>query len=161
MLKHFPGLGRARGNTDDQPVTIRDDAAAIGSDWSPYARCAAEQRTAVMMSSAAYPALLGRLVPAVLDPRTYARELPRAGVPGSTMTVSDDLEAGALAGSARPAHRALAAGLDLLLFARSEAGSARAYRSLLAEVRAGAIPSSRVRGAAGGVLALKAQLPSP
>ncbi len=161
VLKHFPGLGLARGSTDDRPVTIRDRASTIRRDYTPYTRCAGHTRTGVMMSSATYPALLGRRDPAVLSPRAYARELPRAGVPAATMTVSDDLEAGALAGRSRLVSRALGAGLDLLLFGRSEAGSARAYRSLLGEVRSGAMPRTRVRDAAGAVLELKSQLPSP
>ncbi len=160
-LKHFPGLGRARGNTDDRRIAIGDPAAAIRSDWVPYARCAGQDRTAVMMSSATYPALTGADTPAVLNVRSYARELPRAGVPSSTLTISDDLDAGALAGRARPAARALRAGLDLLLFARAEGSSARAYRGLLAQVRSGAMPQSRVRDAAAAVLRLKGQLPSP
>jgi len=160
-LKHFPGLGRARGNTDDRRIAIDDPAAAIRSDWAPYARCAGQARTAVMMSSATYPALVGADTPAVLNVRSYARELPRAGVPSSTMTISDDLDAGALAGRARPAARALRAGLDLLLFARAEGSSARAFRGLLAQVRSGAMPQSRVRDAAAAVLRLKGQLPSP
>ncbi len=160
-LKHFPGLGRARGNTDDGRITIRDGAAAIRGDWAPYRRCAARSRTAVMLSNATYPALLGPDAPAVLSRAAYARELPRAGVPSTTMTISDDLDAGAIAGRDRPAHRALAAGLDLLLFARAEGSSARAFRGLLAEVRAGALRESRVRDAAAAVLALKASLPRP
>lgn len=158
-LKHFPGLGRARGNTDDGRITIRDGAPAIRGDWAPFRRCGAAPRTAVMMSSATYPALLGPGAPAVLSPATYARELGRAGVPASTTTISDDLEAAAMAGRDRPARRALAAGLDLLLFARTEGASAQAYRSLLADARTGALRGARVRDAAAAVLSLKASLP--
>lgn len=160
-LKHFPGLGRARGNTDDGRITIRTDADAIRRDLVPYRRCGALGLTAVMLSSATYPALLGAGAPAVLTAATYARELPRAGVPSSTPTISDDLDAGAIAGRDRPAHRALRAGLDLLLFARTEASSARAYRTLLTEARSGALSEARVRDAAAAVLALKGSLPPP
>lgn len=160
-LKHFPGLGRARGNTDDGRITIRDEAAAVRADYGPYAACADLPRTAVMMSNATYPKLLGPDAPAVLDARAYSRELRRAGVPAATMTVSDDLEAGAMEGRARVAERALRAGLDVLLYARSEAGSARAYSELLRLVRAGTVPQSRVRNAAAAVLQFKASLPSP
>jgi beta-N-acetylhexosaminidase len=156
-LKHFPGLGRAVGNTDDGRIAITASAARIRSDWAPYDGCAARDRTLVMMSSATYPALLASGAPAVLDPATYARELPRAGVPAATPTISDDLDAGAIAGRDHPARRALRAGLDLLLFASAE-GSAQAYRGLLADARAGTIAEPRVRDAAAAVLALKAAL---
>lgn len=158
-LKHFPGLGRAVGNTDDGRITVAAPAGKVRSDYAPYARCAGAAGTAVMLSSAAYPALLGGSEPAVLSKATYTRELPRAKVPARTLTISDDLDAGAIAGRERPAHRALTAGLDLLLFAARAESSATAYRVLLAEVGAGDLPEARVRDAAASVLALKAELP--
>jgi beta-N-acetylhexosaminidase len=158
-LKHFPGLGRAAGNTDDGHITIPAKAGSIRADYAPYTRCGGASRTAVMMSSATYPALLGPDAPAVMSAAAYARELKRAGVPATTPTISDDLDAAAIAGRTRPAGRALRAGLDLLLYAGSEATSARAYGGLLAQVRSGAVPEARVRAAADAVLRLKAQLP--
>lgn len=159
-LKHFPGLGRAVGNTDDGRITVAAAAARIRSDWAPHTRCAGQDRTLVMMSSASYPALLPGGDPAVLNAAAYARELRRAGVPPTTPTISDDLDAGAMRGREHPARRALLAGLDLLLYASADgASSARAYRGLLADARAGTIPEARVRAAAAAVLALKASLP--
>ncbi|MCW3040047.1 MAG: beta-N-acetylhexosaminidase, partial [Solirubrobacterales bacterium] len=158
-LKHFPGLGRAAGNTDDGRIAITAGAAQVRRDYAPYTRCAAEPRTAVMMSSATYPALLGADAPAVMHPAAYARELPQAGVPATTPTISDDLDAGAIAGRERPAHRALAAGLDLLLYAAGPDGSAQAYAKLLSELRSGDLSTARVRDAAAAVTRLKAQLP--
>ncbi|UTI63539.1 hypothetical protein NBH00_19620 [Paraconexibacter antarcticus] len=157
-LKHFPGLGRAGANTDLERVRIDAPAAALRSDYAPYARCAKEDRTLVMLSNATYPRLLAGDAPAVLDPATYAKELPAAGVPTTTPTISDDLDANAIAGRDRPALRALRAGLDLLLFARSSASSATAHTTLVADVRTGTLPEARVRDAAAAVLALKASL---
>lgn len=158
-LKHFPGLGRAGGNTDDGRITITASAARIRGDYTPYARCAGASRTAVMMSSATYPKLLGAGAPAVLTGAAYARELGRAGVPDSTLTISDDLNAAAISGRQRPAHRALTAGLDLLLYAGDPGASAFAYTKLLAELKAGDLSETRVRNAAAAVLRFKAQLP--
>ena len=76
-----------------------------------------------MVSSAAYPGLTGEAVPAVESPEIYQQELTYASG-AHPVTISDDLQAGALSGSSNPAARALAAGLDLLLYAQSESGSA-------------------------------------
>lgn len=154
-LKHFPGLGHARINTDDAPESVDVAAAALRRDYAPYRSCGARPGTLAMLSSAVYPDLLGP-EPAVLTPATYERELPRRGA--WPVTISDALDTPALAGEARPARRALTAGLDLLLYANTEEASARAHRILLADARAGRIPRARLQEAAQRVLRLKAFL---
>lgn len=158
-LKHFPGLGRARGNTDDGRITIDAGAADIRGDLKPYDRCASKPLSTVMMSSATYPKLLGGDAPAVLSPVAYARELRRAGVSAGTPTISDDLDAGAIRGRDHPARRAVQAGLDLLLFASGPNTSAVAYSALVGDVKAGTIRAARVRDAAAAVMRLKSRLP--
>jgi beta-N-acetylhexosaminidase len=153
-LKHFPGLGTAPANTDDQPTVVTASAAAIRRDLLPYRRCGRRQGVLVMMSSASYPALFGS-TPAVLAPQAY-RLVRRTA--GSAVTVSDDLETPAVAAERTPARRSVRAGLDLLLYARTEAASANAYPRLVADVAAGRIPIERVRDAATRILALKASL---
>ncbi len=66
-LKHFPGLGRAVGNTDLEPVTIDATAAELEADLRSYERCGGDVDF-VMLSSAAYPSL-GIRRPAVSRPR--------------------------------------------------------------------------------------------
>jgi beta-N-acetylhexosaminidase len=154
-LKHFPGLGYARVNTDEAPATIDVAPAALRRDYEPYRRCGTRPGTLAMLSSAVYPQLTGP-EPAVLSRRTYARELPRRGA--WPVTISDALETPALADERTPARRALRAGLDLLLYANTEEGSARAYETLLRDARAGRIPRARIEQAAKRVLRLKAFL---
>jgi beta-N-acetylhexosaminidase len=154
-LKHFPGLGYARVNTDDAPATVDVPARALRRDYAPYRACGTAPGTLAMLSSAVYPRLTGP-APAVLTPATYRRELPRRGA--WPVTISDALETPALANEDRPARRALTAGLDLLLYANTEQGSARAYRILLRDARAGRIPRERIEQAAKRVLRLKALL---
>jgi beta-N-acetylhexosaminidase len=112
--------------------------------------------TLVMVGSASFPRALGPL-PAVLTRATYDRELPAAGVPDA-ITISDDLETPSVLAHSRPSRRAVIAGLDLLLYARTEAASAAAYPVLLADVRAGRISEARVREAAGRIARLKDEL---
>lgn len=154
-LKHFPGLGRATVNTDEAPATVDASPAELRADYAPYEQCAGEPRTLVMVDSAIYPQLTGS-EPAVMSSDVYERELPRVGADG--VTISDDLETPAIQNETTPARRSINAGLDLLLYARSETTSATAYARLLEDVKAGAIPPSKVETAATKVLALKAEL---
>jgi beta-N-acetylhexosaminidase len=154
-LKHFPGLGAAPANTDFARVTITAPLEALRRGYRPYRRCAGRPRTLVMVASAAYRGLTGS-TPAVLSRRIYRTELRRAGFRG--VTISDDLQADALRGRANVAVRAARAGLDLLLFARTEGSSAAAHRRLVRAVRSGALPRARVRQSAARIGRLERRL---
>jgi beta-N-acetylhexosaminidase len=140
-LKHFPGLGEALANTDLARVTIRAPLRL-----APYRRCA--RNGLVMISSATYPRLGPS--PAVFEANTYAL------LRDSTVTISDDLTARAMAGRGDIAVRAARAGLDLLLYGGSEETSGGAYRRLLRAVRQGRLGEQRVRASAARIIALKA-----
>lgn len=151
-LKHFPGLGAARSNTDLRPTTIRASASDLRAAYEPYERCASGPRRLVMVSSASYASLTGS-VPAVLSTAIYDREVPRVGFRGPT--ISDDLEAGALRGQRDVAVRAARAGLDLQLWAQAERASGTAHRRLRDAVQSGRLSRGRVRQAAARVRAFK------
>jgi beta-N-acetylhexosaminidase len=120
--KHFPGLGRAPLNTDLSPTVVEAPAAELLRDARPFADAARAGVRLMMLSSASYPEL-GSPGPAVLEPGIVEgllrEELGFAGV-----TTSDDLLAPALGGGspAEVAAQAKGAGIDLLLFARSDVG---------------------------------------
>jgi beta-N-acetylhexosaminidase len=154
-LKHFPGLGLATTNTDEAMVTVNASAEEIRADYAPYQACADEPPTLVMVNSAIYPALSGNQ-PAVMSPLIYESELPRAGAHG--VTISDDLETPAIQAQTAPARRSINAGLDLLLYARSESTSAEAYARLLEDLHTNSLSSREVESAASKILALKGQL---
>lgn len=155
-LKHFPGLGRAVQSTDEAPVSIEASAGALRADYAAYRRCGRGRRALVMISSAGYPALTGTSTPAVMDRETYARELPAAGI--QAVTISDDMQAPAIVDRERPALHALDAGLDLLLYASTEEGSALAYTGLSADLRSGLLDRDRLLAAARSIERLKAVL---
>ena len=154
-LKHFPGLGLASVNTDVATVTVEASASDLRRDYAPYRQCAGEPMTLVMVDSARYPLLTGHR-PAVMSPLTYRRELPRAGVTG--VTISDDLETPGIQSEVAPARHSIDAGLDLLLYAKTESVSADAYTRLLEDIHAGQLSPRRVQSAAAKILALKAEL---
>jgi beta-glucosidase-like glycosyl hydrolase len=74
------------------------------------------------------------------------------------VTISDDFETKALAAQSSPARRAISAGLDLVLYAQSEAVAESAYGQLYRDTQSGALSPARVRAAAAQVLALKRSL---
>lgn len=152
-LKHFPGLGRAGGNTDLQAVSVPAGRGALAADLAAYKRCAPTVPL-VMLSSAAYPAL-GIGGPAVLDRRAY-RLLATTGFKG--LTITDAFDTPSIAGHFRPARRALSAGVDLLLYGQNEAGARQAYARLLEDARAGRLSNRTLRAKAERVVAFKQSL---
>jgi beta-N-acetylhexosaminidase len=152
-LKHFPGLGRASGNTDLEPVTIAGSAATLAPDLRPYRACAnAQPTTLVMVSSAIYdPLTAGR--PAVVSPAAYA--LLHTTLRFNGPTISDSLGGAAVAHVPDLATRAAAAGLELW---GSQPTAHAGYRALLAGARAGRVPAARIAQAAARIHALKLQL---
>jgi beta-N-acetylhexosaminidase len=157
-LKHFPGLGSAIDNTDLGPSQVTESRTGLREDEAAYRKCANPTKGVglVMVSNASYSHLTGT-VPAVLDPKIYTNELPEVvGFRG--VTISDDLEAGALTNQTGPAKQAINAGLDLLLYAGTEADSITAYQKLLAEAYAGAVINKNITLADAKILALKESL---
>jgi beta-N-acetylhexosaminidase len=154
-LKHFPGLGDAVQSTDSVPVAIDEPATEIDADDAAYRSCGSGPLALVMVSSASYTNLTGQL-PAVMTPSIYRTVMVHDGI--SALTISDALDSGAIKPWSTPARRSIAAGLDLAMYANSEAHALQAYPALLADVRAGRLNAGRVRAAATRVLALKHSL---
>ena len=117
--KHFPGLGAATAaqNTDLGPVTLDVPLADLRSiDEQPFRSAIAARVRLVMTSWAVYPAL-DRKLPAGLSPAIVGGELRRRLRFGG-VTITDALEAGAIAGFGTPAQcgvLAARAGMDVLL----------------------------------------------
>jgi beta-N-acetylhexosaminidase len=117
--KHFPGLGAATvdQNTDLGPVTLDVPLADMRSiDERPFLSAIAAGARLVMTSWAVYPALDPRL-PAGLSPTIAAGEL-RQRLKFRGVTITDALEAGAIAAFGTPAQcgvLAARAGMDVLL----------------------------------------------
>jgi beta-N-acetylhexosaminidase len=153
-LKHFPGLGRALTSTDVQPTTVHATESALRNDYQPYLGCGESPDALVMISSAIYPSLTGTSTPAVLSPEIYRTELPIATA-GHPVTISDDLQAAALADEATPGQRALNAGLDMLMYAQTAEASRQAFQGLLAAAESGGIRRSRIEQAYEAVQLIK------
>jgi beta-N-acetylhexosaminidase len=117
--KHFPGLGAATvdQNTDLGPVTLDVPLADLRSiDERPFLSAIAAGVRMVMTSWAVYPALDPKL-PSGLSPAIVEGELRRR-LRFRGVTITDALEAGAIASFGTPAQcgvLAAQAGMDVLL----------------------------------------------
>lgn len=112
--KHFPGLGRASGNTDTT-VGVTDPTRRYDAHLPPYASAISAGSRAVMVSTATYPNIQPGTVAAfshLIVTTMLRHDLHFTGV-----ILSDDLLAASLTGYSDGvrAIRALDAGIDVLL----------------------------------------------
>jgi beta-N-acetylhexosaminidase len=158
-MKHFPGLGYAKKNTDDFVVHIGATKSELGPGLKPYRRAVAHGVPLVMLSNALYSAY----------DRSHAAGWSHAvgttllrgqlGFEGVTITDSLDGAAGARGIPTNPlALKAAKAGTDMLLLTGSEASSRSVFHSLLDAAKAGQIPHDRLTASYGRIATLKAGL---
>jgi beta-N-acetylhexosaminidase len=158
-VKHFPGFGAARANTDDAVVRIdRTRTQMEQAELKPFATAIASKVPIVMVAHALYPAYDAERIasqsPAIL--RTLLRD--QLGFDG--VVVTDGMEARAvLARSSvqEAAERSIRAGADIVLLTGS--GSyLPVYNRLLARARSDSAFRARVAEAYVRVRALKDSL---
>jgi beta-N-acetylhexosaminidase len=158
--KHFPGLGRATQSTDDQPVGIAATTDQLQTDIGPFKAAVASGVGLVMVSTASYPTL-GSKDPAAFTPSIVKGQL-RTQIGFDGVVITDDLESPGVTGVSSPgaaAASALKAGDDLLLYARTEAGSDKAFDALIAEVKRGRLNRAQIQPAYDRITSLKGDLP--
>ncbi len=158
-LKHFPGFGAARVNTDDAPARITSSRTTLRRvDEAAFIPGLKAGAKLVMLSNAVYPAL--DTLPASLSRRIAGTEL-RSRLKFAGVSITDDLEATGLDRYGSPATRALRsarAGVDLVLLGRRATSGIAAQKALTAAVGDGRIPRAQAEAAARRVLALRAAL---
>lgn len=153
--KHFPGLGSAVASTDDRPVRIGRGAAFLDTRLAPFSAAISAGTKLVMMSNASYPALDRTGAPAVFSHAITGLLRGQLGFDG--VVVSDALDAGAVTSVADEPRRALAAGVDLLLYSRTTASEA-AYAELARDAARSAAVRAELAAAVRRIDALKAWL---
>lgn len=157
--KHYPGLGVSAVNTDNAPsqVELRLDQLR-DVDAAPFEAQIDAGVEAIMMSTAAYPALDPR--PAAFSDRWIKGELrERLGFEG--VVITDDLQTPAVVrfGEAgQLAYFAMRAGVDLPLFAKDYSAAARAADTLERAARDGALARDELDRGALRVLGLRQSL---
>ncbi|MBA3744105.1 MAG: glycoside hydrolase family 3 protein [Sporichthya sp.] len=155
-LKHFPGHGRAVGDSHRGQAMTPSVASLRERDWVPY-RTLGATGVAVMVGHLTVPGLSTPGLPSSLDPAVYRALRTELGFNG--LVVTDELsEMKAVRdkfGLRKALRRALAAGADLALFFAEPDRVPRLLDRLEADVKHGRLPEARVREAAGRVLAAK------
>jgi beta-N-acetylhexosaminidase len=162
-VKHFPGLGKADAgqNTDARPVTLAVPLTTLRTvDEAPYRSSIAAGAKLMMLSWAVYPAL-DPSRPAGLSPVVVQQELrSRNGFTG--VTITDALEAGALADYGSTGDRAVLAaraGNDLILASARAVGQGdQAADALATALTDGTLDSGAFGAALARVDALRAGL---
>jgi beta-N-acetylhexosaminidase len=132
--KHFPGLGTARGNTDLARVVVRSPRSDLDRRLEPFRRAIDSGVRMVMVSNAAYPAYDGSRAAALFS-RRIVRGLLRGTLGFRGVVITDAMEAPASSAPADGPARAIAAGVDVLLYT-GERGGAAGYRKLLSLAQA-------------------------
>ena len=153
--KHFPGLGRARVNTDDSSADVPGE---LEADLVPFREAIAADVPLVMLSHARYlelaPTHIASQSPEIIT-GLLREELGFDGV-----VVTDSIEAQAVldrSGVGRAAERSILAGADLILLTGSASWN-QVHPWLLRRARASKPFRERVRRSAGRVLSLKERM---
>ena len=154
--KHFPGLGTAPANTDVARVVVRTRRGELQRRLRPFRAAVASGVKLVMVSNASYPALDATGAPALFS-RPIVGNLLRGRLGFGGVVITDALGAPAPRATAHAPARALAAGVDVLLYT-SEAESRAGFADLLASARSSAAVRSHLAAADARIAALKAWL---
>ncbi len=145
--KHFPGHGAATVDSHFAlPIIDVDRARLDRVELPPFRAAIAAGVPAVMLAHLLVPALDPTpSLPASLS-RRVATDLLRRELGFAGITVTDDLEMGALAsiGEAAAGERAIQAGADFVLFRFDEAAQRDGHRLISAAIRNGSLPDFEV-----------------
>lgn len=154
VVKHFPGIGHASGDTDLGPATDPSLAQLQQSDLIPFEQAIANGLPAVMVSHASVPGLTGT-VPASLSPATY--QFLRSTLHFSGVAMTDSLGAGAISAYGLPQSTAsvtaIEAGADMVLI--NAAVWQETLVALENAVASGALPVSQVNTSVTRILVAK------
>ncbi len=163
-VKHFPGHGSAPGDTHLGFVDVTDTWSP--AELEPYRTLVSKGNADLVMTAHVFNRRLDAEWPATLSPATVTGVL-RTELGFQGVVVSDDLQMGAIAdhyGLETAVHQALAAGVDILLFANN---NPRAYEPDIAPrvvalveslVREGVLTEERIDESVERVRALKGRL---
>ncbi len=153
VVKHFPGLGHANGDTDLGPATDPPLAQMAGDDLVPFRQAISAGVRVVMMSNVTEPDW--GAAPASVNPNAYAY-LRGLGFTGVILT--DSLDAGAIsktgADGARAAVEAIESGADMAMITTPSDYPA-AIAGLEAAVSSGRLSMAQVVRSVDRIVAVK------
>jgi beta-N-acetylhexosaminidase len=145
--KHFPGLGTSRLDTDTHAVSL------AATELRPFHHAIAAGVKLVMVSNASYPALDSTGTPAVFS-YPIVTDLLRGTFGFRGVVVSDALDAPTPRRTPEAPAKALAAGVDLLLYTGAAAAHA-GYVQLAADAKESPVVRADIARATAHVRALR------
>ena len=156
VVKHFPGHGRADGDTEVTSATTPGIDVLRAADLIPFEALIADGVPAVMVGHLTVPGLTEPGRPASLS--SAANALLRRDLRFDGLVVTDSLSMGAIGRSgnsvAQATVAALRAGSDLVVFT-SNGDAPGAIAAIAAAVNSGSLPAARLQDAVTRVLSLK------
>nr|MBA2523821.1 glycoside hydrolase family 3 protein [Solirubrobacterales bacterium] len=155
-VKHFPGLGFAKNNTDVGIAKIAQTRDELEPDLEPF-KSAIEGGVGLVMTSTATYGAFDAKNPAALSPTIINTEL-RDNLGFDGVVISDDLEGAAVTKqlpSDQAALASLAAGGDMVVFAKTTGASANAYKSLVKAATKGQLTRESLEASYKRILDLK------
>jgi beta-N-acetylhexosaminidase len=150
--KHFPGVGTAGVDTDNQLDVLYPSAAQRAAALEPYRKAIAAGLDTVMLSTAVFPAYDRARAPAALS-APIMQGLLRGRLHFTGVTITDSPLGPPTTGNELSAGRIAArSGADVLLYTDGAPG---VLAALGADLRGGRISCSAARGAYTRIVALK------
>lgn len=136
VVKHFPGMGSASGNTDYVPATTPPLAQLKQRDFIPYEGATATTGTAVMVGNQNVPGWFSGPASLSASPHTYLRQT--LGYKNN-LIVTDSLSAQAITSTTtevQAAVQAIAAGNDIVLVVELPNSTAVQNETLFTQIHA-------------------------
>jgi beta-N-acetylhexosaminidase len=158
-MKHFPGLGLARRDTDRALVRIRAPRNRLASGLVPFRRGIRQAVPVIMLSNAIYDTY--DPVNAASWSRRIATTLLRRELGFTGVTMTDSLDGAAHVRGIPPNGLAIGAanaGTDLILVTGSEEATRDVYMSLLRAAQSGRMGRATLEASYERILRLKARL---
>jgi beta-N-acetylhexosaminidase len=160
VVKHFPGLGAASGNTDSVAASTLPWNTLQGNGLLPFAAAVRADLPAVMIANASVPGLTS--LPGSVSPAVITTVL-RNQLHFSGLVITDSLSAVALQSAGysvpRAAVAALQAGADMVLYNATPSNVAsltnQVVQAMVTAVAGGTLSRSRLEDAVRHILAAK------
>ena len=164
--KHFPGHGGVNEDSHLSTPLKEDTAAQLElHDILPFATMRSDftNSWAVMLAHVAYPGLDPSRMPATFS-KPIVTDLLRTKLAFDGLVVTDDIEmagASVVTDVRERAIRAVEAGVDLIMLAWNKRMQAQVSDALVASVKSGRIPESRIDESLRRIIAAKRRFATP
>jgi beta-N-acetylhexosaminidase len=155
--KHFPGVGSASVDTDNQLDELHPTAAQRGAALDPYRALIKRGLDAVMLSTAGFPAYDLTGTPTALS-RTIVQNLLRRRLGFGGVTITDALATPTGHDEVSAGVIAARAGADILLYTDDAAGELPALEAALS---AGRLSAADANASYARIVALKSRVGGP